>query len=179
MVPLELGDMRILAWVLGLLAVVGSCCLGYNWAVARKGQRSAAMAAAKFAGDVSTWQSVVRLDRQNAESDVENAVLTLRGDELKVQIAELSGGRGLAKARSVQFLDRMLLRNAELVLGLKKDSDAIGEDSRVTEARERLEAATGSEHVYAACLARDEKLMYGLGVVWLAFGFALALAAKK
>jgi hypothetical protein len=53
-----------------------------------------------------------------------------------------------------------------------------GPDPHVSDAQERLEAATISFGVYSAAEERDQHLAWGAAVLWLAFGFAAALAAQ-
>ena len=54
-----------------------------------------------------------------------------------------------------------------------------GPSLRVINSQERAAASGLSKGVYAGCIERDEHFAYALGVIWLAFGFALALSAQK
>ena len=93
-----------------------------------------------------------------------------------MEIAQLEG-HGLYAAQSKRMADRNLEVADREMLELTESRG--GPDPRVAESMERVKAATASEALYAGCLARDHELMYALGVVWLALGFAAALAARK
>jgi hypothetical protein len=169
--------MKILAWVLGTIAIVGSIVVGTNWARARAGGRNAATAYGKALEAVSEWQSGDAMHYRTDEMEVDNDELQLQNDDLDIRIAELRG-IGLRKAQLQRQIDYQNLGSARLMVGLDQDQQAMGDSYHVVMAKEHADACRQSMQVYGYVLARDEKLAYALGAIWLAFGFAVALVKR-
>jgi hypothetical protein len=174
---LHCRKMKILAWVLGLLALCSTIAVFANWFHDHKQARIAAADARKFAGLAADIDFGNRLQRQADEMRVANDEKKIENDNLDIQIAELRG-KGIQRAYDALAGDKAMLSGDELVVRLSGDIDSMGGDPRVANAQDRQQAATASMNVYAAGLQRDVHLAYLIGVVWLAFGFACALAAK-
>jgi hypothetical protein len=171
--------MKILAWLFGVIAVVGSIALGANWMALRKGLSESEVARKRFAEVLENWKSVAQMEYEHLGSEVENDYLEIRSDELDVSIANLRG-KSTAAAREALFQARAKLMTDQITLLYAQKGVRSGlQDSRVVMAQQLLEAAASSHAHFAACRRRDVTLTYAFGVVWLAFGFATALAARK
>lgn len=170
--------MRTLAWILGLVAFGGSVFLAISGFTARRGVPHASAAVSKAQEDLSNWQMAAELNIRNHRSAVSNDKLRLRNDELSVEIADLEG-RGVAKVQAKRSMDQMLLETDENIQNLDELTSVLGPDPQVSSAMERVQAAQRSLGVYSAVLTRDEHLAYAAGVVWLAFGFAVAFAVQR
>ena len=170
--------MRTLAWILGLIAFCGTVFLGFSAFVAHRGVQSAIAAVAKAKGELSSWQMSAELEAQTDRSIVENDELVLQGDDLDVRIAGLEG-KSASKAHQKSNSDRMKLTMDENAERMGELSRSLGPDPHVASAIENVQASQQSLGVYSAVLLRDEHLGYAAGIVWLAFGFAAALAHQK
>lgn len=170
--------MKMLARVLGVIAFVGSLAVAMSWVGAWWGERTAITSGRKAVEVMEEWQSIVRRERRNDKARVEIGEKDIENDNLDLQIAQLQGRpKSEILARRRVHADQLVMARA--VVASDQALEDLGEDDRVAAARERVEACANSLRVYTAVAARDEKLAYALGVIWLAFGFAMALASRE
>jgi len=114
----------------------------------------------------------------NDDSAVDNDEILLHGDDLDIQIARLER-RGLAQAQEKLSTDRMKLVFDQGIQRLDNLDNTLGPDRQVASAMERVQASEQSLDIYASVITRDERLAYAVGFLWLAYGFAAAMAAQQ
>ncbi len=174
--------MQKLAWVLGIVALCFSVFLGTSGVLAYRGARQAAAAVKKTQDRLDSIEFADDMKAQELNTEIETAEITLHTDELDIQIAE-EEGKSPAKAMAKQIIDLKSLQTLRLINRMNEDAEnvenALGGSLEVQSAMERVEAAQRSLSVYSAVVTRDEHLAYAAGLVWLAFGFSIALAARE
>ena len=118
------------------------------------------------------------MEHEHLRAVVENDELELRGDDLTIDIARMTG-KGLRSAFASREQHNTVLMFDQLAQSNDESIEAIGlPDPRVSSATERGQAAANSLGIYLAIANRDEHLAWGAAVLWLAFGFAVALSAR-
>ena len=166
--------MRTLAWILGLIAIGGSFFLSISGFIAYRGVQYASAAVGKAQEDLSDFQIAAEMESKHYRAVVELDEIQLHNDDLSIQIAELDG-KDIAKARAQRSADGMKSVIDQNVEHLDELQNTFG-NPNVSSAMDHLQASELSLGIYSAALTRDEHLAYAVGVVWLAFGFAVAFA---
>ena len=170
--------MKIFAWLLGFIAIVGSCVLAANWVHAERGLRTAQGSVELYERSVKAEVLGVQLEAGEDEARFVEAVQQFRKDLAALNIAEASGG-STRRIREAIFYDKERADAARAIVMLKREAGKYAEDPRILEVRQRLLASKASAAVYAHAVSRDERLAYALVVIWLAFGFATAFSVRK
>lgn len=155
--------MKRLAWILGLIALCSSAFLSISGFIAHRGVEQAAE-------DVSNWQMVAALQVDSDSTKIRTDELKIQTDESRIETAKLQG-KSPAKDEAMLSADRSLL-------SLDEDTQRMHQ-STVFGRNPQADAAQHSLDVYTSVLARDYHLAYATALVWLAFGFAVALSAKQ
>jgi hypothetical protein len=155
--------MKKLAWILGLIALCSTVFVGISGFIAHRGVEQAGE-------DVSNWQMVAELQADSDRTKIRTDELKIQADESRIETAELQG-KSHEKDEAMLNADRALLSLDEDTQRMHQSS-VFGRDPRA-------DAAQHSLDVYAGVLARDYHLAYAIALVWLAFGFAVALSAKQ
>lgn len=170
--------MKRLACILGIVALCSSVFLGISGIIAHRGVQRSSSAVDKAQADLAEVQASANLETMSRNTAIEADEAQVQNDDLDIQIAELKD-ESIAKLVAKRTADKMQLTMAETFQSLHELDSSLGPDPQVSSAMERVQAAQLSLSVYSAVLTRDERLAYAAGVVWLAFGFAVALGSKE
>ena len=172
------AQMRILAFILGLVACAGTSVVMWSYARAARGEKLAVLGQERAASDAHTWEAIAERKLENEQQQVSNDELAIDGDDVRLRIASLQGS-GLAQARQQKSLDEDRLSSSRLALRLYEDLLRLGPDEHVRAAADRHEACREALDVWSETITRDIHLAYALLGAWIAFGFAVAFAARN
>lgn len=168
--------MKLWSRILGAIALALTLFLAVNWPYNRKHAVAAAKDQAAFLNLAADWVNAARLERLNERQHLRNDELRLEGAQIEAETAALRGV-GIAQAQLEVAKARALVQSDQMLVDFGNMSDPES-DSRAEESRVRAEAANVSRAVYANGWSRDEHLAYVAGVLWLCFGFAVALQKR-
>lgn len=169
---------RRLAFILGIIALIGTCWVSVSFVRATRGEHKALAEGAKAKGLRSQYQIIEELKLETDDARVNSDETELHNDGIRIDIANLEN-KGLLEAQKRQRNDEAALQSAENLRDLDESSVRIFGDPRINAATDRLEACERSYVTWRSAIARDEKIAIALVVLWIAFGFALALQGGR
>lgn len=170
--------MKMWGFILGVVALVASIALGVSWKRARQGIATATASVQKFTETANTWQAVADMKEESDDSHLRTDRMRLKGANIEIEIAELQGGRGMKAAQAGRSQAEAMIAADEDVIRSGETLRLFGPGPEFREATGRVKASQGALTIYAAIKDRDEHLAYAVGVLWLAFGFAVALTKR-
>jgi hypothetical protein len=170
--------MKILGYILLLVALIGGGVSGFLW---RHHIKQAREAAAQEQGALATandWETSEAIQLRNDESRLSTDELALHNDNLEEQIAELEG-HSTAPARARAAKDESLINADQMVLRLTEDSRAFGPSKHVRDAQEAAAAAHAQLAIATTWASRDERFVYFSAGLLVLAGFAFGFATKQ
>lgn len=169
--------MKKFAWILGIIAIAGTVAVGASWLRARKGASVAQASLKKALKDCELAKENAEMNRSHDEQLARIDNLQIENDDLDIRIAEMKNESPRASERQLA-IDQMRADADEDLVNMDHEMEMLGPTPSEAKAQDRADASLLSLNVYRGAIARDQQLAYALGVLWLAFGFAVALSNR-